>query len=77
MLVYAGQTGDGRWPALAKQMAANAQANALAKPGGLYLRAWDGSSITQHEAQPNMLQTDSATLELFAWLAAASAGRAQ
>jgi Glycosyl hydrolase family 76 len=76
MLVYASQTGDGRWPALAKQMAANAQAHALNKQRGLYLRAWDGSSITQHEARPNMLQTDAATLELFAWLAATPGGRA-
>jgi hypothetical protein len=69
MLVYSTQSGDSRWPALARQMAAQAQANAL-DSRGLYLRAWDGGSITAHEAQPNMLQTDAATLELFAWLAA-------
>ena len=50
-------------------MAGNAQAHAR-NDGGRYLRAWDGSDITQHEARPNMLQTDAATLELFAWLAA-------
>jgi hypothetical protein len=69
MLVYWSQTGDSRWPALAKEMAARAQSNAL-DGRGLYLRAWDGSPIAAHEAQPNMLQTDAATLELFAWLAA-------
>jgi uncharacterized protein YyaL (SSP411 family) len=69
MLVYSTQTGDARWPALAKEMAARAHSNAL-DSHGLYLRAWDGSSITQHEAQPNMIQTDAATLELFAWLSA-------
>jgi hypothetical protein len=69
MLVYSTQTGDRRWPALARQMAARAHSKAL-DSRGLYLRAWDGSSITQHEAQPNMIQTDAATLELFAWLAA-------
>jgi hypothetical protein len=69
MLVYATQTGDARWPALAREMAARARSNAL-DGRGLYLRAWDGSSITQQEAQPNMLQTDAATLELFAWLSA-------
>jgi hypothetical protein len=69
MLVYATQTGDPRWPALAKEMAAQAHSNAL-DGQGLYLRAWDGSSITQHEARPNMIQTDAATLELFAWLSA-------
>lgn len=76
MLVYASQTADSRWPTLAKQMAANAQAHALSTQRGLYLRAWDGSSITQHEAKPNMLQTDAATVELFAWLAATRSGGA-
>jgi hypothetical protein len=75
MLVYASQTGDARWPALAAQMAQSAQSNALS-PGGLYLRAWDGTPITQHEARPNMLQTDAATLELFAWLGVTASGRA-
>jgi hypothetical protein len=68
MLVYASQTGDSRWPLLAKQMAA--MANTEAVTNGLYLRAWDGTPIVEHEAQPNMLQTDAATVELFAWLAA-------
>jgi hypothetical protein len=72
MLVYSQQTGDGRWPALAKQMAGAAQANALGKRG-LYLRAWDGTPITQHEARPDMLQTHAATVALFAWLAATHA----
>jgi hypothetical protein len=49
-------------------MAAQAQTDAR-EPGGLYLRAWNGGPITAHQAQPNMLQTDAATLELFAWLA--------
>ena len=72
MLAYAAQSGDGRWPALARAMAARAQAQA--RDGrGLYLRAWDGGPMTLHEARPNMLQTDAATLELFAWLAAAHA----
>lgn len=70
MLVYSSQTGDSRWPALAEQMAGDAQANALSTQQGLYLRAWDGTSITDHQAQPNMLQSDAATVELFAWLAA-------
>jgi len=69
MLLYSTQTGDPRWQALAREMASDAQANARAS-NGLYLRAWDGSPITAHQAQPNMLQTDAATLELFAWLAA-------
>jgi hypothetical protein len=69
MLVYATETADARWPTLAREMAARAQSNAL-DSRGLYLRAWDGSPITQHEAEPNMIQTDAATLELFAWLSA-------
>jgi hypothetical protein len=73
MLVYASQTGDSRWRTLARQTAAKAQARALDAQRGLYLRAWDGTSITEHEAQPNMLQTDAATVELFAWLAAVHA----
>jgi hypothetical protein len=76
MLAYASQTNDSRWPTLARQMAADAQAHALSKQRGLYLSAWDGTSITAHEAQPNMLQTDAATLELFAWLAATPVGGA-
>jgi len=68
MLVYASQTGDARWRGLAARMAARAQANALTAQD-VYLRAWDGGSITAHQARPNMLQTDAATLELFAWFA--------
>ena len=73
MLVYWRATGDSRWPALARQMAAAAQASALDTQRGLYLRAWDGTPITQHEARPNMLQTHAATVALFAWLAATHA----
>jgi hypothetical protein len=68
MLIYGSQTGDRRWLALAQEMAAQAQADAR-EANGLYLRAWEGTPITQHQALPNMLQTDTATLELFAWLA--------
>ncbi|MHB8492684.1 MAG: glycoside hydrolase family 76 protein [Solirubrobacteraceae bacterium] len=67
MLVYASQTHDSRWPLLAEEMAAQAKAHALEH--GLYLRAWDGTPMVEHEAQPNMLRTDAATVELFAWLA--------
>jgi hypothetical protein len=70
MLLYGAQTGDSRWRALAQQMAMSAQAHARGA-GGLFLRGWDGTPITQHQAVPNMLQSDAATLELFAWLGAA------
>ncbi|MGA9874583.1 MAG: glycoside hydrolase family 76 protein [Solirubrobacteraceae bacterium] len=69
MLLYGEQTGDTRWRALAEEMATRAQTYAR-DAQGLYLRAWDGTPITEHQAVPNMLQTDAATLELFAWLAA-------
>ena len=68
MLTYAKATGDDyqAWLRLATEMAQQAQSHVAA--GGLYPTAWDGSPITQHQARPNMLQTDAATLELFAWL---------
>lgn len=69
MLLYASETGDSRWFGLAREMAARAQANAR-DARGLYLRAWDGTPITEHQARADMLQTDAATLELFAWLGA-------
>jgi hypothetical protein len=69
MLVYGVQSGEARWRALAEEMAGDALAHAR-DARGLYLRAWDGTPITEHQAVPNMLQTDAATLELFAWLAA-------
>jgi len=68
MLLYGVQAGETRWRALAEEMAGDAQAKA--RDGqGLYLKAWDGTPITEHQAEPNMLQSDAATLELFAWLA--------
>jgi hypothetical protein len=69
MLLYGSQTGDGRWRALAVQMAASARAHARGA-GGMFLRGWDGTPITEHQAAANMLQSDAATLQLFAWLAA-------
>ncbi|HTB50425.1 MAG TPA: glycoside hydrolase family 76 protein [Solirubrobacteraceae bacterium] len=70
MLSYGGQSGESRWRALAEEMAGDARVHSRVA-GGLYLRAWDGTPITEHQALPNMLQTDAATLELFAWLAVA------
>jgi hypothetical protein len=67
MLVYGDQTGDTRWRELAGEMASRAQTQAR-DARGLYSRAWDGTAITAHQAVPNMLQTDAATIELFAWL---------
>ena len=69
MLVYARQTGDSRWSPMALTFASEAHANARVA-SGLYLKAWDGSDMSQHQAEPNMLRTDAATVELFAWVAA-------
>lgn len=75
MLVYGSQSGEERWRELAEEMATDAQQHAR-DAQGLYLRAWDGTPITEHQAVPNMLQTDAATLELFAWLAVAESSHA-
>jgi hypothetical protein len=69
MLVYAQQTGDGRWAPMALTFANDARANARVG-SGLYLKAWDGSDMSEHQAEPNMLRTDAASVELFGWLAA-------
>lgn len=75
MLAYGEQTGDTRWRTLAEEMGSLARAHARVARG-LYLRAWDGTPITAHQARPNMLQTDAATLELFAWLGVAGSSHA-
>ncbi len=75
MLVYGSGSGETRWLALAEEMAQDAQEHAR-NARGLYLRAWDGTPITEHQAQPNMLQTDASTLELFAWLGVAGSSHA-
>jgi hypothetical protein len=69
MLLYGAQTSDPRWRALAERMAASALVHARGARG-VFSRAWDGTPITEHQAVPGMLQSDAATLELFAWLAA-------
>jgi hypothetical protein len=58
-----------RWYAIAVTEAARAQAHA-GDGHGRWLRAWDGSSLVYHDADPSMLQPHAATTMLFAWLAA-------
>jgi len=70
MLVYGQQTADSRWAPMALEFADDAQANSRVSGTGLYLKAWDGSEMSEHQAEPNMLRTDAATIELFGWLAA-------
>ncbi|HEX4108837.1 MAG TPA: glycoside hydrolase family 76 protein [Solirubrobacteraceae bacterium] len=68
MLAFGQATGQSQWLNLAELMADDALAKARTGPN-TYLRAWDGTPMTEHQAQPNMLQTQAATVELFAWLA--------
>jgi hypothetical protein len=70
MLIYGRQSGEPRWASLALEMAGDALANSVDPTTGLYLKAWDGSSMASHQAAPGMLRTHAATVELFAWLAA-------
>jgi hypothetical protein len=58
-----------RWYGIAVAAAARAQANA-GDGRGRWLRAWDGSSLLLHGADPAMLQPHAATTSVFAWLAA-------
>jgi hypothetical protein len=58
-------------PALYRMAAANAQdAQQRARNSqGLYLLSWEGQTLPRGIASPGMLQTQSATTSLFAWLA--------
>jgi rhamnogalacturonyl hydrolase YesR len=69
MLVYGQQTGDDRWAPMALNFATDAEANSRDPSTGLFLKAWDGSNMSAHQGEPNMLRTDAATVELFSWLA--------
>jgi hypothetical protein len=53
---------------LALDNARDARTRALS-PSGLYLHSWFGQTLPRQYALPGMLQTDAATLSLFAWLA--------
>jgi uncharacterized protein YyaL (SSP411 family) len=60
------QTGDPRWYAVVYRNAIRAKENAR-DASGLWSKRWDGSGTL-----PGALYTQSATLELFAWLAGAA-----
>ena len=61
---------DSRWYALAYRNAHRALDNA--RDGhGIFTKAWDGGSITQHQSRPGMIQTHAASVSLLAWLAVA------
>jgi hypothetical protein len=69
MLELYERDGDPRWYALARRNALRA-ARSARDSHGLYMRAWDGGSRGVN--LPGLLQTHAATVNLFAWLAAAA-----
>ncbi len=68
MLALYALEGDPSLYALAAANARDAQARA-ANAQGLYMLSWNGETLPAIDAQPGMLQTQSATTSLFAWLA--------
>jgi hypothetical protein len=70
MLELSRRDGDSRWYALAYRNAKRLLGDGR-DSRGLFLRAWDGGSITKHGARPGMIQTHGAGVSVLAWLAAA------
>jgi hypothetical protein len=68
MLALYGLNHDPALYRLAAHSADEAQARAR-DASGLYLRSWRGETLPVSYAQPGMLQTQSATSSVFAWLA--------
>jgi Glycosyl hydrolase family 76 len=68
MLALYALDGDTTLYKLAADNARDAQTRAL-NGEGLYLLSWNGQTLPVQDAQPGMLQTQSATTSLFAWLA--------
>jgi hypothetical protein len=68
MLALYALDGDRTLYTLAVQNARDAQTKA-ANGQGLYLLSWGGGTLPTFDAEPGMLQTQSATTSLFAWLA--------
>ena len=67
MLALYALDGNSALYALAADNALDAQTHAL-NGEGLYLLSWTGSTLPAEDAEPEMLQTQSATTSLFAWL---------
>ena len=60
--------GNPRWYSIVQQNAGRALDSA--RDGrGLFLRDWDGGTLSGLGIRPNMLQTHAATSSIFAWLA--------
>jgi hypothetical protein len=60
--------GDRTLYRMAADNARDAQTRA-ADSGGLYLKGWNGETLSPANARPGMIQTHAATTSLFAWLA--------
>ena len=60
--------GDRTLYRMAADNARNAQTRAL-DARGLYLKGWNGETLSPANARPGMIQTHAATTSLFAWLA--------
>jgi hypothetical protein len=68
MLALYGLEGDATLYRMAADNARDAQARAVSARG-LYLRGWNGETLSPANAKPGMIQTHAATTSLFAWLA--------
>ena len=69
MLELSRQDGNRSWYGLAYHNARRLLSSAR-DSRGLFLRAWDGGSMTRHDARPGMIQTHAASASVLAWLAA-------
>jgi hypothetical protein len=68
MLALGSLEGDPTLYRMATDNARNAQTRA-AEPNGLYMKGWNGETLSPANARPGMIQTHAATTSLFAWLA--------
>jgi Glycosyl hydrolase family 76 len=68
LLALGALEGDTTLYRMAADNARNAQTRA-AEPNGLYMKGWNGETLSRANALPGMIQTHAATTSLFAWLA--------
>ncbi len=68
LLALGALEGDATLYRMTADNARDAQTRA-AEPNGLYLKGWNGETLSRANALPGMIQTQAATTSLFAWLA--------
>ena len=68
LLALYGLEGDATLYRMAADNARDAQSRAL-DSRGLYMKGWNGETLSRANARPGMIQTHAATASLFAWLA--------